>query len=67
MSILETPLTHERRPARFVAFALTAVLVLGGLTTRLFAMQLAGSPPPAPVPVLIQRRRLGDETERVDW
>ena len=53
MNILETPLTHERRPARFVAFALTAVLVLGGLTTRLFAMQLAGSPPPAPVPAAV--------------
>jgi penicillin-binding protein 2 len=53
VSILETPLTHERRPARFVAFALTAVLVLGGLTTRLFAMQLAGSPPSAPVPAAV--------------
>ena len=53
MSILETPLTHERRPARFVAFALTAVLVLGGLTTRLFAMQLAGSPAAAPAPAAV--------------
>jgi penicillin-binding protein 2 len=52
VSILETPLTHGRRPARFVAFALTAVLVLGGLTTRLFAMQLAGSPVAAPAAVL---------------
>ena len=52
MSILETPLTHERRPARFVAFGLAAVLALGGLTTRLFVMQLSGAPavPPASGP-----------------
>jgi len=52
VSILQTPVTHERRPARFVAFALMAVLVLGGLTTRLFAMQLTGSPAAAPAPVV---------------
>jgi penicillin-binding protein 2 len=52
VSILQTPATHERRPARFVAFALTAVLLLSGLTARLFAMQLAGGPAAAPAAVL---------------
>ena len=33
---------------RFVAFALVTVLALGGLTTRLFAMQLAGTPARVP-------------------
>jgi penicillin-binding protein 2 len=64
VSVLETPATHERRPARFVAFALAAVLVLGGLTTRLFAMQLAGSSPAAPVavaPVVEAGRRVVTE------
>jgi penicillin-binding protein 2 len=53
VSTIQTPVTHERRPARFAAFALTAVLVLSGLTARLFAMQLAGSPaaPVAAAPV----------------
>jgi len=64
VSILQTPLTHERRPARFVAFALATVLVLGGLTTRLFAMQLTGSPAAAPaavVPVVEAGRRVVTE------
>lgn len=64
MSILQTPATHERRPARFVAFALTAVLALGGLTTRLFAMQLAGSPaaePAAVLPVIAAGRQIVTE------
>jgi len=52
VSILSTPATHERRPARFVAFGLTAVLLLGGLTTRLFAMQLASGPAAAPAAIL---------------
>ena len=64
MSILQTPATHERRPARFVAFALAVVLVLGGLTTRLFAMQLAGIPAAAPAaiaPVVEVGRRIATE------
>jgi penicillin-binding protein 2 len=48
VSALETPATHERRPARFVAFGLAAVLALGGLTTRLFVMQLSGAPAVSP-------------------
>ncbi len=48
MSTLETPITHDRRPARFAAFAVLAVVVLAGLTARLFAMQLAGSPASVP-------------------
>ena len=43
MSVLEQPLTHQRRPARFVAFGIAVVVVLGGLTLRLSSMQLAGS------------------------
>ena len=64
MSTFQTPVTHERRPARFVAFALTAALVLGGLTTRLFAMQLAGGPAVAPaavLPVVEAGRRVATE------
>jgi penicillin-binding protein 2 len=52
VSVLQAPVTHERRPARFVAFALIAVLAFGGLTTRLFAMQLAGAPSGAPAAAL---------------
>ena len=49
MSTLEQPLTHQRRPARFVVFAIAVVVVLSGLTLRLSAMQLAGSTaPPGP-------------------
>lgn len=44
MSVLEQPLAHQRRPARFVAFGVAVVVVLGGLTLRLSSMQLAGSP-----------------------
>lgn len=52
MSVLETPVTHERRPVRFVAFAIVTVLALGGLTTRLFAMQLASAPAQRPAAAL---------------
>ncbi len=44
MSVLQEPIAHVRRPARFVAFGIAVVLVLSGLTVRLFAMQLAGKP-----------------------
>ena len=48
MSTLQTPATHERRPLRFAVFAFAAVVMLGGLTARLFAMQLTGGPAAAP-------------------
>src|ERR1700690_403456 len=48
VSTLQTPATHERRPLRFAVFAFAAVVMLGGLTARLFAMQLAGNPAGAP-------------------
>ena len=52
MSVLQTPATHERRPVRFVAFAVVTVLALGGLTTRLFSMQLASAPAQQPAAAL---------------
>ena len=64
MSVLQTPLTHQRRPARFVAFALIATLALGGLTTRLFAMQLASSPaqqPDAALPAAVTGNQIVTE------
>ena len=64
MSVLQTPLTHQRRPARFIAFALIATLALGGLTTRLFAMQLAGSPaqqPDAALPAAVTGNQIVTE------
>jgi penicillin-binding protein 2 len=42
VSVLEQPLTHQRRPARFVAFGIAVAVVLSGLTLRLSSMQLAG-------------------------
>jgi penicillin-binding protein 2 len=43
VSVLEQPLTHQRRPARFVVFAIAVVVVLSGLTLRLSSLQLTGS------------------------
>jgi len=40
VSVLQQPLTHQRRPARFVAFAVAVVVVLSGLTLRLSSLQL---------------------------
>ncbi len=45
MSTLEQPLSHQRRPARFVVFGIAVVVVLSGLTLRLSSMQLAPRPP----------------------
>ena len=43
MSVLEDSLPHQRRPARFVVFAIAVVVVMSGLTLRLSSMQLTGS------------------------
>jgi penicillin-binding protein 2 len=48
VSTLEQPLTHQRRPSRFVAFAIAVVIVLSGLTLRLSSMQLVSATPGAP-------------------
>ena len=50
MSVLEQPLSHQRRPARFVAFGIAVVVVLSGLTLRLSSMQLTGSAPTGRAP-----------------
>jgi penicillin-binding protein 2 len=42
VSVLEQPVTHQRRPARFVVFGLAVAVVLSGLTLRLSSMQLTG-------------------------
>ena len=44
MSTLEEPITQLRRPSRFVAFAVLVGLVIAGLTTRLFFLQLSDKP-----------------------
>ncbi len=46
VSLLEQPLSHQRRPARFVAFGIAVAVVLGGLTLRLSSMQLGGPAQP---------------------
>ena len=50
MSVLEQPLSHQRRPARFVVFGIAVVVVLSGLTLRLSSMQLSGSAQPGGAP-----------------
>ncbi|HSW41329.1 MAG TPA: penicillin-binding protein 2 [Patescibacteria group bacterium] len=60
MSVLEQPLSHQRRPARFVAFGIAVVLILSGMTVRLASMQLVGSTQPgggAPAAVGGETRR----------
>lgn len=47
MSVLEQPVTHQRRPGRFVVFAIAVVVVLSGLTLRLSSLQLTGPHPRA--------------------
>jgi hypothetical protein len=42
VSVLEQPVTHQRRPARFVVFGIAVAVVLSGLTLRLSSMQLTG-------------------------
>ena len=44
MSTLEEPITQLRRPARFVVFSIAVALVLVGLTSRLFFLQLSEKP-----------------------
>lgn len=46
MSVLQQPVARERRPGRFVVFALAVVVVLSGLTLRLSTMQLTGAARP---------------------
>ncbi len=42
MSVLEQPVSRQRRPARFVIFGIAVVVVLSGLTLRLSSLQLTG-------------------------
>jgi penicillin-binding protein 2 len=51
VSVLEQPLTHRRRPARFVVFGIAVVVVLSGLTLRLSSLQLAGGAAQGVAPV----------------
>ena len=50
MSVLEQPLSHQRRPARFVAFGIAVVVVMSGLTLRLSSMQLTAPAQPGAAP-----------------
>ncbi|MFH0751474.1 MAG: penicillin-binding protein 2 [Chloroflexota bacterium] len=50
MSVLEQPLSHQRRPGRFAVFGLAVVVVMSGLTLRLSSMQLTESAQPGGVP-----------------
>jgi penicillin-binding protein 2 len=43
VSTFEQPISQQRRPARFVAFAIAVIVVMSGLTLRLSSMQLSGS------------------------
>jgi penicillin-binding protein 2 len=50
VSVLDHPMSRERRPTRFLVFALAVVVVLSGLTLRLGSLQLsANRPASAPV------------------
>jgi penicillin-binding protein 2 len=51
VSVLEQPVSRERRPARFVVFGIAVVVVMSGLTLRLSSMQLTGSAQPGSAPV----------------
>ena len=50
MSVLEQPLSHQRRPGRFVVFGIAVVVVMSGLTLRLSSMQLTESSKPGAAP-----------------
>jgi penicillin-binding protein 2 len=50
VSTFEQPLSQQRRPARFVVFAIAVMVVMSGLTLRLSSMQLSGSAQPAGAP-----------------
>ena len=50
MSTFEQPISQQRRPARFVVFAIAVMVVMSGLTLRLSSMQLSGSVQPGVAP-----------------
>jgi penicillin-binding protein 2 len=50
VSVLEQPLSHQRRPGRFVVFGIAVVVVMSGLTFRLSSMQLSASAQPGGAP-----------------
>jgi penicillin-binding protein 2 len=50
VSVLEQPVSRERRPARFVVFGIAVAVVMSGLTLRLSSMQLTGSAQPGGAP-----------------
>lgn len=50
MSVFEQPLTHQRRPGRFLVFGVAVAIVMSVLTLRLSSMQLTGSAQPGGVP-----------------
>jgi penicillin-binding protein 2 len=62
VSTLEQPLSHQRRPARFVVFALAVVVVMSGLTLRLSSLQLtSASPSGASAPAIGETRSFAFE------
>jgi penicillin-binding protein 2 len=50
VSTFEQPISQQRRPARFVVFAIAVMVVMSGLTLRLSSMQLSGSAQPGGAP-----------------
>jgi penicillin-binding protein 2 len=62
VSVLEQPVTQQRRPARFAVFGIAVVVVLSGLTLRLSSMQLAPATKPGGAAPVVQ---VG-ETRRTD-
>jgi len=50
VSVLEQPLAHQRRPARFVAFGIAVAVVMSSLTLRLSSLQLTESSQPGGAP-----------------
>jgi penicillin-binding protein 2 len=50
VSVLEQPLSHQRRPGRFVVFGIAVVVVMSGLTLRLSSLQLTESAQPGGAP-----------------
>jgi len=50
VSTFEQPISQQRRPARFVVFAIAVMVVMSGLTLRLSSMQLSGSVQPGVAP-----------------
>jgi penicillin-binding protein 2 len=50
VTVLEQPLSRQRRPGRFVVFGIAVAVALSGLTLRLSSMQLTGSSGPGTAP-----------------